>query len=384
MASYFSRRDSAPGARRPTPPPARVGHVYLDIRRRVLHCLNDTARELAREGVPLTGADLARQPLQTLAGEPVTAADLPLLRAWREKASREATFMLPAAGGAAPKRLEWHAAPLSDSHGEVLGVMGTVRVGPPEPDWLQLAGLAHDLRTPLQALRLLAPLLEGTVVLAPAAAELIERMRAAGDRALAIGMDLLEWTRGPMQAGRQVTRAWFALAPLAADLVAEQRPAAQRKGIDLHTDLAAAEGQEVHTDRVRLGRLLANLLANAVRYTSAGQVRFTASWRADEQGRPESLALGVVDTGAGISPEDQESIFQAFERGRAGKESDSSGSGLGLAVVDRLVEELGLTLEVFSEHGRGSSFELLLPMSLLRPQSVGERPGPVQRMKDEG
>jgi two-component sensor histidine kinase len=379
MASYFSRRDSAPGTRRPAPPAARVGHVYLDVRRRVLHCLNDAARELSREGVPLTGADLAHRPLQTLAGGPVTAADLPLLRAWREKAARDAVFLMPAAAGAAPKRMEWHTAPLSDAQGEVLGVMGTVRVGPPEPDWLQLAGLAHDLRTPLQALRLLAPLLENTVVLAPAAAELIERMRAATDRALAIGMDLLEWARGPMQSGRQVTRAWFPLAPLAAELAAEQRPAAQRKGIGLHTDLGAAEGLEVHTDRVRLGRLLANLLANAVRYTSAGQVRFTATWRADDQGRPEALALGVVDTGAGISPEDQESIFQPFERGRAGKESDSGkasdsgGSGLGLAVVDRLVEELGLALEVFSEHGRGSSFELLLPMNLLRPQSVGER-----------
>ena len=54
----------------------------------------------------------------------------------------------------------------------------------------------------------------------------------------------------------------------------------------------------------------------------------------------------VLDTGTGISQEEQESIFQPFERGRAGKEDDSGGSGLGLAVVDRLVEELGLALEV--------------------------------------
>jgi signal transduction histidine kinase len=250
-----------------------------------------------------------------------------------------------------------------------------VRVGAPEPDWLQLAGLAHDLRTPLQALRLLAPLLENTVVLDAAAAELVERMRAAADRALALGMDLLEWCRGPMQTGRQVVREWFPLAPFVAALAAEQLPAAQRKGIELEAHLAAADGLEVHSDKVRLGRLLANLLSNAVRYTASGRVRFTAAWRADAQGRRQALTLGVLDTGAGISPEDHESIFDPFARGKAGKESDSSGSGLGLAVVDRLVEELGLTLEVFSEHGRGSSFELLLSNDLLRPvpPDSGER-----------
>jgi signal transduction histidine kinase len=78
----------------------------------------------------------------------------------------------------------------------------------------------------------------------------------------------------------------------------------------------------------------------------------------------------VIDTGAGISEEDQESIFQPFEQGKAGKESDSGGSGLGLAVVDRLVSELGLTLEVFSEYGHGSTFELLLPMAILRAKSM--------------
>ena len=78
------------------------------------------------------------------------------------------------------------------------------------------------------------------------------------------------------------------------------------------------------------------------------------------------MALSVVDTGRGIPPEEQESIFQPFERGKAGKESDSGGSGLGLAVVDRLVEELGLELEVYSEYGRGSAFHLLVPAAILR------------------
>jgi signal transduction histidine kinase len=125
----------------------------------------------------------------------------------------------------------------------------------------------------------------------------------------------------------------------------------------------------MQTDRVRLGRLLANLLVNAVRYTPQdGRVELKASWRDGSQG--QVLALSVLDTGPGISQEEQESIFQPYERGQAGRDSDSGGSGLGLAVVDRLVEELALELEVYSEYGRGSAFHLLVPTYMLRQVSA--------------
>jgi hypothetical protein len=364
-SSFFSRRGgAAAGTQKPVTGP-RVGHFYLDVRKRLLYCLNETARDLLREGLPVLRHDLERQPLQTLTGEPVQADDLPVPRVWRQGTPCEATFVL-ARPGAAPQHLTWSAAPLSDSQG-LRGVVASVTVGPPEPDWEELAGLAHDLRTPLQALRLLVPMLEGTPLLHAEARAALERIRTAADRAMSIGMDLLEWARGPTVGPHRIDRDWFPLAPVLSDLAAEQLAPARRKGIELTLDLAAAEGLEVHTDKVRLGRLLSNLLANAVRYTSAGRVLLSATWREDAAGRREALSLAVVDTGAGLSAEDQESIFQAYERGKAGREGDSGGSGVGLAVVDRLVKDLGLTLEVFSEFGRGSTFELLLPPSLLRP-----------------
>jgi signal transduction histidine kinase len=144
-------------------------------------------------------------------------------------------------------------------------------------------------------------------------------------------------------------------------LAAEQTPAAQRKGIRLDADLDASTGVEIHTDASRLSRLIGNLLVNAIRYTNAGHVRLTAGWRESD------LTLTVEDTGAGIASDDPESIFQPFQRGKAGKgDTDSGGSGLGLAVVDRLVSELDFTLEVYSEHGRGSRFDLIVPCGQLR------------------
>src|SRR6185437_9643125 len=82
MVTFFSRRGGT-RLRKPTPS-IRVGHVYLDVRRRTLYCLNETARQLIHEGVPLTRDDLQRRSLRTLEGEPVRMADLPLMRAWRE------------------------------------------------------------------------------------------------------------------------------------------------------------------------------------------------------------------------------------------------------------------------------------------------------------
>lgn len=339
----------------------RVGQVYLDVRRRLLLCLNAAAQNLHKEGVPFTPADLTKRQLFHFTGDALRAEDLPLVVSWREARAVETTLILERSGHT-PCHVHWNTAPAKDRAGHVVGVLGSVIVGPPEPDFRKLAELAHDLRTPLQAIAMLSSVLESP----PSDAELREtvlRIRAAAGRALEVSRDLLEFSRNPSGRGRPVTPTWFALAPYLTHLVEEQAGEAQRKSLSLDLDLAAVRDTEVYIDRVRLGRLLSNLLSNAVRYTARGQVQFSAALR----DAPEKvLALGVVDTGAGIEPEEQESIFEPFERGRAGRLSDSSGSGVGLASVDNLVRELGLTLEVYSEHNRGSAFHLLLPAALLR------------------
>src|SRR6266566_1971366 len=320
MRSLPSRSDGldVAGPRAPGP---RIGQVYLDVGLRQLFCLNDRAREMQREGIPFTPADLSKQPLRTLEGEPVDPEDLPLIRAWSEGQPQEAIFVWTRPGGAV-ENVSWSAAPLRDSHGNIVAVAGSVILGPLEPDWQALAGLAHDFRSPLQALRMLVTVLETTPILDVAQQRtILDRIRASAERAQSIGLDLLEWCRGPALGGRRVQRAWFPLEPLLLGLIGEQAAEAQRKSLQLVSNLEETRGWEVRSDRVRLGRLLANLLANAVRYTPAGRVEFTASWREDAKG--PALVLGVVDTGTGISAEEQESIFQPFERGRAGIESDS-------------------------------------------------------------
>lgn len=358
---------------------AGVGHVYLDVRSRQLHCLNAQAKKLRDEGIPFTPEDVRSTPLLGLTGEAVGPEDLPLIKAWKKSRTAEAVFLFTRAGGAL-HRVVWTASPVLDADGKVFGVIGTVACAAPEPDWQALAGLAHDLRTPLQALKLLLTLMADRTPAGDDSEEVLRRIHASADRALDIGLELLEWCRAPVLLGRRQEATWISLEPLLLELAGEQAGAARTKNLELVLDLACTRTLEVHTDRRRLGRLLSNLLSNAIRYTEAGRVEFKAAWSNEPSSpelpgslsalvpdeRPRNLVLSVTDTGVGISPEESESIFQPFERGRAAREGDSGGSGLGLAIVDRLVEELGLTLEVYSEFGRGSAFHLTLPSQVIR------------------
>jgi signal transduction histidine kinase len=382
MVSASCKKEGMPAFTEPSSAGG-IGHVYLDVRKRQLYCLNERAKQLHAVGIPLTAADLLVHPMQTLEGATVTEADLPLVRAWRDDKPCEATFVFPEGPGPF-QRITWNASPIRDADGTIVAVVGAVSVGAAEADWQTLAGLAHDLRTPLQALKLLLTLMERDDLSKADAADVLSRVQASASRALEIGMDLLEWCRVPAQIGRRGPSDWFPLGPFLRDLAAEQQAAAHSKALTLELDLAAAEEVQIRIDRQRLGRLLSNLLSNAVRYTDSGRVEFKAEWQHDpavpvDRATPlavsvepvRKLVLSVVDTGAGISIEEQESIFQPFERGRAGKESDSGGSGLGLAIVDRLVDELGLTLEVYSEYGRGSAFHLSLLDNMLRRKDEG-------------
>lgn len=363
MSSHFSRRN---GPKRPrTVAPPRVGHYYLTPNDRRMFCLNDTARQFIREGVPVNPTDLEAHPLLHLDGTPVKAGELPLLLSWGDGKAHEATFLLPRIDGP-PQTLTWNAAPLTGEDHKVVGIAMTGVLAAYSPDWEELAGLAHDLRTPLQTMALLVPLLQNQPR-PESLPEILTRLRGASERAMGIGKELLEWCREPVNARQSAHREWIVLETLLRGLAGEHETTAKSKGIVLQIELETLKGVEMFSNRVRLGRVVGNLLSNAVRYTKIGRVQLVARWRTSPTPGRTGLVLAVEDTGAGMTEEEQESIFQPYQRGRAGQsDSDSGGSGLGLATVDRLVGELGLALEMSSEAGQGSRFELLVPQELLR------------------
>jgi signal transduction histidine kinase len=341
----------------------------VDVKRRQLEFLNAAAARLHADGLPFTAADPMIPNLFTAEGREATAADLPLAACWRTGEPAEAHFLWTGDDGA--RQVFWCAAPLPRSGAALAGIVGGVVCimadadrlrQPTDPAWQQLAELAHDLAAPLHSLALIAEALERMPGETPELRKRLQGMQRAASRALEISSDLLRHCRGPAPASRQ--RDWLDLDSFLEALVEEHAAAAYGKSLNIRADLAAVQRWELFTEHILLGRLLSNLLVNAIRYTTVGGIEVAAAWRG-EPGRG-SLAVSVADTGQGISAEERESIFQPFTRGQAGADSSAHGSGLGLAVVERLAAELELNLEMHTSPDVGSRFTILLPNKFLR------------------
>jgi CheY-like chemotaxis protein/anti-sigma regulatory factor (Ser/Thr protein kinase) len=126
----------------------------------------------------------------------------------------------------------------------------------------------------------------------------------------------------------------------------------------------------VRSDPVLLERVLRNLLANAVNYTDRGGVLLSARQRGGE------VVVRVIDTGIGIAAERQADVFQEFVQLHNAERDRAKGMGLGLAIVRRLLDLLGLPLALRSVPGRGTTFTLRLPWVPMAAVSLGDTPSP--------
>jgi signal transduction histidine kinase/CheY-like chemotaxis protein len=215
-----------------------------------------------------------------------------------------------------------------------------------------LAAASHDLRQPLHALGLYTAVLATRARGAPWQ-PLVGNVQNALNALEAQFAQLLDLSQ--LEAGaHRPERSRVALAPLFARVVAEFRPQAEAKGLVLRsvpTRLA------VDSDAALLERMMRNLVANAVRYTSRGGIVVGA------RRRGARVSAVVVDTGVGIAPEHGSRIFEEFYQVRSGDRTStaSSGMGLGLAIVRRLGQLLGHDVAVASRLGAGSCFRIDAP-----------------------
>lgn len=146
----------------------------------------------------------------------------------------------------------------------------------------------------------------------------------------------------------------FSLFGLLDDLSAMMAPLAAEKGLSFATQIDRDVPEIVRADVIRLRQILINLLGNAVKYTIDGGVRLVVSYNR------QRLVATVSDTGPGISAEDQERVFQAFERG--GRTSND-GAGLGLTITLRLAELMGGEISLDSKPGEGCTVSLHVPVT---------------------
>lgn len=219
-----------------------------------------------------------------------------------------------------------------------------------------LASVSHELRTPLNAVLGFTELLrmnERTEPLTLRQSQAVEQILAAGRHLLGLIEDVLDLAR--IEAGRLSLSVERIDPQLVVRQVCDQlRPQAEAARVTLRAPPPAA-GLGVVADRVRLRQVLLNLVGNAITYNREGGQVVVEIRQA-----PEGATLSVHDTGVGIAEERIAELFEPFNR--LGRETSAvAGTGIGLAVSQRLAKAMGGRLEAFSEAGVGSTFTLHLP-----------------------
>lgn len=214
-----------------------------------------------------------------------------------------------------------------------------------------LSRMSHELRTPLNAVLGFAQLMhaDGDEALGPAQQGRLQELERGARHLLVLINDVLDLAR--IEAGMLP----LALAPVdVAEVVAECLPLVRSTAADRRLDLQVLAPEPatrpVSADRVRLKQVLLNLMSNAVKYTPPGG-RVWVGWRAAGGG----VRIEVGDTGPGLAPQQQERLFQPFERLDAAR-SNIDGAGIGLALSKWLVNLMQGELGVTSAPGEGSVF----------------------------
>jgi len=218
-----------------------------------------------------------------------------------------------------------------------------------------LADVSHELRTPLAALRTFNELLkEGAADDPEARSEFLEASGQQIERLDWLAQNLLELSK--LDSGLVLLDLRPDDLRAAVESAVEQTGgAANRRGVEVTLHLPDSPVRIRH-DPQRIGQVVANLVANAVKFTPRG-----GKVTVDLVGTPDGARIEVADTGVGIDATELPHIFERFYRGSQANEARGSGSGLGLAIVRSIVDMHGGSVEVASQVGNGSRFVVTLP-----------------------
>jgi signal transduction histidine kinase len=232
-----------------------------------------------------------------------------------------------------------------------------------------LANVSHELRTPLNSVIGFSELMSDPSFgeLSPRQLEFLSDIRDSGEHLLALINDILDLSK--IEAGKlEVHREDANVEELVRDSVTMLRPQAGKKRLHFETrcDLPSA----AHVDPRLVRQVLVNLLSNAVKFTPEdGRIEAAARFEGDD------LVVRVTDTGIGIAEEDQEKIFQEFYQADASYARRYQGTGLGLALVRRMMSLHGGSVTVTSRRGHGASFQCVFPdAKARRPAASVARP----------
>ncbi|RPD46533.1 ATP-binding protein [Paracnuella aquatica] len=216
-----------------------------------------------------------------------------------------------------------------------------------------ITNMSHEIRTPMNAIIGFTNLLRRSQLDATQR-EYVQNIHSAGDNLLALVNDILDLSK--IEAGMMhLEETRFSIRSLAASVAAMFMDKMEEKGLRFYSEIDEDVPDILAGDAVRLTQVLVNLLGNAVKFTRTGSIWLKVQLRQQNDDKVDLLIM-VQDTGIGISPEKQQTIFNRFQQAEADTTRRYGGTGLGLSIVKQLVELQGGSVEVESQQGAGTTF----------------------------
>jgi signal transduction histidine kinase/DNA-binding response OmpR family regulator len=227
-----------------------------------------------------------------------------------------------------------------------------------------LANMSHEIRTPMTAMIGYADLLLYPDQSPSDRLQCIQTIRRNGEHLLMIINDILDISK--IEAGRMnVERLRCSPFQIVSETASLMRVRAIDKDLDFRVEYAGGIPETIHSDPTRLRQVLMNLVSNAIKFTSRGYVRLVVAMADAANAANPKMRFDVIDTGIGMTPEQQAKLFNAFMQADESMTRRFGGTGLGLAISKRLVELLGGEISVQSAPGRGSTFSITIDCGAL-------------------